>query len=67
MPLTEVVGGFPVSITVLLVGVTCLFGIAQSNGTIDRLIEAVLARAAGSAALIPFVFFALTAAVSARG
>lgn len=67
MPLREVLGGFPVSIMVLLVGVTYLFGIAQGNGTIDRLIEAVLARAAGSAAVIPFVFFALTAAVSAMG
>ena len=42
MPLRDVVGGFPVSILVLLAGVTYFFGIAQVNGTIDRVIEAVL-------------------------
>lgn len=67
MTLRDVVGGFPVSIMVLLVGVTYLFGIAQANGTIDRLIEAVLARVGGNAVILPFVFFALTAAVSAMG
>ena len=35
MPLRDVVGGFPVSIMVLLAGVTYFFGIAQANGTID--------------------------------
>ncbi len=67
MPLREVVGGFPIAIMVLLVGVTYLFAIAQANGTIDRLIEAVLARVGGNAVILPFVFFALTAAVSAMG
>lgn len=67
MPLKDVVGGFPVSIMVLLAGVTYFFGIAQANGTIDRVIEAVLARVGNSAVMLPFVFFALTAAVSAMG
>jgi len=67
MPLREVLGGFPVSIMVLLVGVTYLFGIAHVNGTIDRLIEAVLGRVGDNAAILPVVFFALTAAVSAMG
>ena len=47
MPLQEVVGGFPVSIMVLLAGVTYFFGIAQVNGTIDRVIDAVLRARAG--------------------
>lgn len=67
MALRDVVGGFPVSIMVLLVGVTYLFGIAQVNGTIDRLIEAVLVRVGGRALILPLVFFGLTAAVSAMG
>jgi di/tricarboxylate transporter len=65
--LRDVVGGFPVSIMVLLAGVTYLFGIAHANGTIDRLIEAVLARVGDRAIILPCVFFALTAAVSAMG
>jgi len=67
MSLRDVLGGFPVSIMVLLVGVTYLFGIAHANGTIDRLIEAVLVRVGDRAAVLPVVFFALTAAVSAMG
>jgi len=67
MPLREVLGGFPVSIMVLLVGVTYLFGIAHVNGTIDRLIEAVLGRVGDNAGILPVVFFALTALVSAMG
>ena len=67
MPLREVLGGFPISIMVLLVGVTYLFGIAHVNGTIDRLIEAVLARVGDNARILPIVFFALTALVSAMG
>ena len=67
MPLREVVGGFPVGIMVLLVGVTYFFGIAQANGTIDRAIDAVLVRVKDNAMILPFVFFALTAAISAMG
>lgn len=67
MSLREVMGGFPISIMVLLVGVTYLFGIAHVNGTIDRLIEAVLRRVGNNASILPVVFFALTAVVSAMG
>ena len=67
MSVREVVVGFPVSIMVLLTGVTYFFGIAQVNGTIDRLIEALLARVGPRRAVLPFVFFGLTGAVAAMG
>ena len=67
MPLRDVVGGFPVSIMILLAGVTYFFGIAQSNGTIDAGIEAVLARAGTRPVALPFVFFVLAGAVAAMG
>ena len=67
MPLQEVVGGFPISIMILLAGVTYFFGIAQVNGTIDRVIDTVLARAGARPIALPFVFFALTAAIAAMG
>ena len=67
MPLRDVIGGFPISIMILLAGVTYFFAIAQENDTVDRLIEAVLGRVGHVAALLPFVFFALTAALSAMG
>lgn len=67
LSLTEVIGEFPLSILVLLVGVTYFFGIAHSNGTIDWLIQAALARVGNRDALFPAVFFALTAIISAMG
>ena len=67
LPLREVIGGFPVSIMILLAGVTYFFGIAQANDTVDRLIEAALGRVGNRVALLPFVFFALTAVLSAMG
>ena len=67
MPLAEVLAGFPIDIVILLAGVTYFFGIAHVNGTIDGLIGAVLARVGDRAVVLPFVFFALTALVSAMG
>lgn len=67
LSLNEVIGEFPLSILVLLVGVTYFFGIAHSNGTIDWLIQAALARVGNRDTLFPAVFFALTAVISAMG
>lgn len=67
MALEDVIGGFPLSILVLLVGVTYFFGIAHSNGTIEWLIDAVISRVSGRDGLFPLVFFLLTAAISAMG
>ena len=67
MPLREVVGGFPLNIMVLLAGVTYFFGIAQVNGTIDRLIGTVVAHAGSRPVVLPFVFFGLAGGVAAMG
>jgi di/tricarboxylate transporter len=67
MSLDDVGAGFPVDIVILLAGVTYFFGIAHANGTIDGLIRVVLARVGDRAVVLPFVFFALTALVSAMG
>jgi len=67
MPLREVVSGFPISIMVLLTGVTYFFGIAHANGTIERLIEAGLARAGARPVALPFVFFLLSTAIASMG
>src|SRR5262245_38670844 len=56
MPLRDVVGGFPISIMVLLAGVTYFFGIAQTNGTIDLLVDRALSRAGARPIVMPFVF-----------
>ena len=67
LPIRTIVGGFPVSLMVLLAGVTYFFGIAQANGTVDRVISAVLRLVGERTALLPAVFFALTAAISSMG
>jgi di/tricarboxylate transporter len=53
--------GFPVDLLVLLVGVTYLFGIAVSNGTIERLVGAAASRVQHRRAAIPWVVFAIAA------
>ncbi|WP_375002595.1 SLC13 family permease [Aeromicrobium sp. CTD01-1L150] len=67
MALEDIVSGFPLSILVLLVGVTYFFGIAHSNGTIDWLIGKSLTKVGERDALFPAVFFVLTAGISAMG
>ncbi|WP_217162026.1 SLC13 family permease [Streptomyces sp. AC512_CC834] len=59
--------GFPGSLFVVLVGVTYLFAIARSNGTTDWLVHAAVRLVRGRVALIPWVMFALTGALTAIG
>lgn len=67
MTIPEIIGGFPVSILVLLIGVTCFFGIANENGTIDLLITSAIRLVGDRARILPLVFFALTGGVAAMG
>ncbi|MFD5440217.1 SLC13 family permease [Streptomyces tendae] len=59
--------GFPGDLFVVLVGVTYLFAIARANGTTDWLVHAALRLVRGRVALIPWVMFALTGALTAIG
>jgi di/tricarboxylate transporter len=59
--------GFPGSLFVVLVGVTYLFAIARANGTTDWLVHAAIRLVRGRVALIPWVMFALTGALTAIG
>ena len=59
--------GFPGDLFVVLVGVTYLFAIARSNGTTDWLVHAAVRLVRGRVALIPWVMFALTGALTAIG
>ena len=67
MSLRDIVAGFPVSILVLVAGVTYFFGIAQGNGTIDRLVQKLLAAVGARRGLLPFMFFLITAGVATMG
>ncbi|MFF0015304.1 SLC13 family permease [Streptomyces sp. NPDC005374] len=59
--------GFPGDLFVVLVGVTYLFAIARANGTTDWLVHASIRLVRGRVALIPWVMFAITGALTAIG
>ncbi|WP_394361940.1 SLC13 family permease [Amycolatopsis sp. SB7-3] len=63
----DIVSGFPGDLFVILVGVTLLFAIAKGNGTVDRLVRLVVRAVGGRIALIPWVMFVVTAALTAVG
>ena len=63
----DIFAGFPGDLFVILVGVTFLFGIASMNGTVDWLIHASVRAVGGRTAAIPWVFFLVTAAMTAAG
>lgn len=65
--LVDIYRGFPVDLLILLVGVTYLFGIAASNGTVERIVAAAAGRVQARRALLPWIVFALAAAPTMAG
>jgi di/tricarboxylate transporter len=63
----DILGGFPVDILLLLLGVTLLFGIARANGTLDWLIERSLRLIGNRTTLLPVLFFVLSAGIASLG
>jgi di/tricarboxylate transporter len=63
----DIFAGFPGDLFVILVGVTFLFAIASNNGTVDWLIHASVRAVGGRTAAIPWVFFLVTAVLTASG
>ncbi|WBB57827.1 SLC13 family permease [Streptomyces sp. WMMC500] len=59
--------GFPGDLFVILVGVTLLFAIAKSNGTVDWLVHGAIRAVGGRIGLIPWVMFLVTACLTAIG
>lgn len=58
---------FPSSLFLTLLGVTLLFGVAQSNGTMDAVARRAVRACGGNAALLSPLFFLLAFAVSSLG
>nr|WP_213018832.1 SLC13 family permease [Brevibacterium sp. RIT 803] len=59
--------GFPADLFLILVGVTYLFALAKDNGTVDWLVHVLVKAVGGRIALIPWVFFVVTALLSGFG
>jgi di/tricarboxylate transporter len=63
----EVLDGFPAGLAVTLIGITYLFAIAQNNGTIDWLVGLAVRAVRGRIVAIPWIMFAVAAALTAVG
>ncbi|MBT2521833.1 SLC13 family permease [Arthrobacter sp. ISL-28] len=64
---SDVLKGFPANLFVILVGVTYLFAIAKSNGTVDWLVQWSVRGVGGHIAAIPWVMFVLSAVLVGLG
>ena len=67
LSVSEVSTYLPEQLVLTLVGITLMFGMAQQNGTLDRLAGFAVRSARGHPALLPFIFFLLTFIFSAIG
>ena len=67
MPVNAVMAGFPSQLFLTLTGVTLLFALAQSNGTLERITHHAVRLCRGNCGTIPVMFFLLGAALSSMG
>src|SRR3954447_24798034 len=67
IPLNTVIAGFPTSLFLTLVGVTLLFSLAQTNGTLDKLAHHAVRLCRGNRGAVPVMFFVLAAALASMG
>jgi di/tricarboxylate transporter len=67
MPVNTVMAGFPSQLFLTLTGVTLLFALAQTNGTLERITHHAVRLCRGNCGTIPVMFFLLGAALSSMG
>lgn len=63
----RIIAGFPSSLFLTLAGVTLLFALADTNGTLERLANRAVHLARGNARVIPVVFFTIAFVLSSIG
>jgi len=67
MKAPDVAGGFPVSLFLILVGVTLFFSQANVNGTLHKVARQSVKLARGNVGMIPVIFFFLAAGLASIG
>ena len=67
MPVATIMNGFPSQLFLTLTGVTLLFALAESNGTLERITHHAVRLCRGNRGTIPVMFFVLGAALSSMG
>ena len=63
----KVMASFPLSLFMILVGVTFLFGMAQTNGTMEKLTTYSIRLCKGNTAIVPLIVYVLTTFVTTIG
>lgn len=67
MSVKDLIKGYPTSLLLMMAGVTFLFGIAQTNGTLDKLVKYSVKLVKGKVALLPIIFFVVAFILSSMG
>ena len=67
MTVSKIYAGWPVSLFLILVGVTFMFSSATVNGTMEKLTAYCVRLAKGNVALIPIIFFILVTFITTIG
>jgi Na+/H+ antiporter NhaD/arsenite permease-like protein len=67
MPVTTIMAGFPSQLFLTLTGVTLLFALAETNGTLERIAHHAVRICRGNRGTIPIMFFVLGAALASMG
>jgi di/tricarboxylate transporter len=62
-----VMSGFPISLFITLTGVTLLFSLAETNGSLEALAKRAVLPAQHHARVIPLIFFAIACGLSSVG
>ncbi|MDQ0203627.1 SLC13 family permease [Pectinatus haikarae] len=63
----DIMRAWPIDLFMVLTGVTFLFGIATTNGTMEKLTANAIRLAKGNTALIPFIIFMLITIITTIG
>jgi di/tricarboxylate transporter len=67
MAASKVVAGFPLSLFMILVGVTFMFAMAQVNGTLGKITSYCIRLCGGNMMLLPFIIYFLTIVITTIG
>jgi di/tricarboxylate transporter len=63
----KIMAAWPIDLFMILVGVTFMFGIASTNGTMEKFSANAIRLAKGNTAMIPLIIFVLTTVVTTIG
>jgi Na+/H+ antiporter NhaD/arsenite permease-like protein len=67
IPVATIMNGFPSQLFLTLTGVTLLFALAETNGTLSRITHHAVRVCRGNRGTIPIMFFVLGAVLSSMG